>query len=177
MSIVHEALKKAHSDPSAPMKPGMGLGPEIEAERGKRRSPMVPLFLLIFALLIAGPVLAPMLTNPSRVGVSGSRPIEASLAQSIGSKRLGQFGLEELPLPKTSFQQAQLPAAVPTGPAVALSGIVYDGAGQNSYCLINGDVFRVGDSIGPMRVLSISKEEVELDHAGQKIILAVGEKA
>ena len=175
MSIVHEALKKANSNPPAATRPNAGLGPEIEAGRRKGRSPMVPLFLALFALLIAGPIMAPILTAPSRTaGTQATLPASMS-ATSSGSNRLGQFALEEAPLPRTSFQQAKPTPAI-ARPSLDLSGIVYAGTAESSYCLINGQVFRVGDPIGSMRVAQISKDEVILDSEGQRIILAVGDK-
>lgn len=174
MSIVHEALKKANSNPSPATRPNAGLGPEIETVRGKGRSPMVPVFLALFALLIAGPILAPILTNPAGRNAADDGLVDPSQAQNTGSNRLGQFALEEIPLPRTALQQARPTPAI-TRPAFDLSGIVYAG-GDSSYCLINGDVFRVGDSIGPMRVTQISRDEVVLENEEQRIVLAVGDK-
>ncbi|MCG3175970.1 MAG: hypothetical protein MOGMAGMI_00908 [Candidatus Omnitrophica bacterium] len=175
MSLVHEALKKANTsqDRAAEAPQQHRLGPEVQgAPRKRSSSALVPVFLVLFALLITGPIVAPMLTQRSGAPAS---PTATAVTTQASSNRLGQFAVEELPLP-ASFLPKPAPAPTVNRPGLSLSGIVHGADGATSYCLINGEVYRVGDALGDLRVLGIDREEVVLDRNGERVILAVGDR-
>lgn len=63
---------------------------------------------------------------------------------------------------------AEEPQAKPEG-ALTLSGIVYDPSNpQENFCLINGEVVRLGQTVGGCRVLEIRDKTVIVEYQGQQ---------
>ncbi len=158
MSIIHEALKKTgqtviNETPQAP-KPAEKNQVRITPVSHKKASAnWKPLLVLAILVIAAAPLFAGRILNSNN---SASRP-------------LGQFGVEEIPVtpaPSSMFAPKRSSAA-----PFQLSGVVYEG--KDSYCLINGLVLKVGDSVGGAKVTKITPEAVTLDLNGQAMTLPV----
>ncbi|MBI3252197.1 MAG: hypothetical protein HYZ52_02605 [Candidatus Omnitrophica bacterium] len=183
MSIINEALKKAsqHRESFSVAKPGAALG-SIGMAYSKRTSNFNwgPVFVILVLVLITAPIIAPLFSRPYRNQVpshaaGGSpNPRQISLQQNIPVTappavlpavvtHQAQFSVEESPLAQPSSpMQIQKPY-------LALSGIVF--SRQESFCIINKRVAKVGDRIQGARVVSISEREVSLDYQGEPIVL------
>ena len=168
MSIIHEALKKTGQPvitESQKNTPGTKPGFRPELLRKKPRSQWGPFMATVVLVLIGAPVLAPMLSAPR--GTNAVREISAGSALSTSGNMKRQFAIEEAPIPM--LPNFSRPGAVKS-PRFALSGLVY--SNEDSYCLINGKVVRVGERVGDATLVQVTPNAAVLDYRGEKIVLA-----
>lgn len=168
MSVIHEALKKSGQPimtetPRNAQESRPGFRPELL--RKKPRSNWGPFVGLVVLVLVGAPVIAPLLDTPS--GSNPVREISAGSPFSASSNMKRQFAIEEAPLPA----MPALSKARPGGrmPLFSLTGLVY--SNTDSYCLINGQVVRVGDRVGDAVLSQVTPEGAVLDYRGEKIVL------
>lgn len=181
MSIINDALKKAQTEAKKPEPTPSQAARNLHVEFQKRKPGVNwgPIFVVLVLLLITGPIIAPVFSTPFKPGnphltavnqkasafqnvaAEPARQQLASLtAQEPAATRQAQFGIEEAIVP-TPY----------TRPNFLVSGIVY--SAQDSYCLINEKVVRVGESIQGAKLAKVTPEEVTLDFHGEKIVIPV----
>lgn len=186
MSIINEALKKAQKDrPTLSHPPSQAPGPsvlarnlEVELQQKKNGTNWGPVFILLVLILITGPIVAPLIAVPFKNGgpiasreiavgrvMTPEARVEYAAAAATAESRRGQFAIEEM---------AKMPAPPPLyqRPNLILSGVMYT-TPSDAYCIINGEVLRVGDSISGARLVSVTPKEVSLEFQGEKIVLPV----
>lgn len=187
MSIINEALKKAQKEKNSLSPAHSPIGVEVQGQK-KHGFNWGPVFILAVLFLIAGPILLPLFITPLKRqaylgGSSGEKTAavgQISLSDSqvrsaqipppaLGTlTRKSQFSVEETP-------RATLPSFFPsidpvrTQGALNLSGIVY--SPQESYCIINDQIVKVGEFIGGAKLLEITSDKVTLDYQGRVILL------
>ena len=178
MSIINEALKKAQREPApaaapaAPIVHNLRLKTEFREDLlGKKaRINWGPAFVILVLLLIVGPILAPIFSTPFKVATpTNPSPAPRELV-SVGSvvpqtplhspAMHSQFAIEEMPAAPV-FQGMR--------PELTLSGIVF--SEKESYCLINGKVLRLGETISGAEVRQITSNQVVLNSGGENITL------
>ena len=163
MSIITEALKKAGQEKGV-------LASSVLLPKKKHSFNWGPVFVILVLVLITGPIIAPLFSNPFskenfvRQETSAVSP-PASSAPNDTANRKPQFAVEELPL-----MQAANPSPFVPAPYLRLSGVVYSKT-DISYCIINNKVVRVGETIQDARIVSITPDRVILDYKGQRINL------
>jgi len=81
---------------------------------------------------------------------------------------LGEFTAHGKPIIVNARQKASAPAPV-SFPPLKLQGLILQGA--KSSALINGQVLRVGEGIGQVRVVAIGREQVTVGLDGQTTVL------
>ncbi len=180
MSIINDALKKANQPviadkQSAQAKSAIApstLRPTVQNYKVKSKFNWGPLFVIAMVALIAGPVAGPILFRATPVQ-SESMEKTVVVGDVQNSNLQAQFSVEEAPLPsRMESMFAAKPSGSTTGtPKLALSGVVYSEAG--SYCLINGKVLRVGETVGGATINKITQSEVSLSFGDQQIVLPV----
>lgn len=195
MSIINDALKKAQRDPatgsSSPAISELRLKTQFKEELlGKRaRINWGPAFILVVLLLIVGPILVPLFSAPFKVGAT-SAPAhrQAGIAPTTASETTHLISVggiapqtrPEMPVrsPAMSPQFAieEAPVAPPLFRAFpqriidfTLSGIVF--SEKESYCLVNGKVLKVGETISGASVVKITPDQVTLDTNGRTLVL------
>ena len=154
MSVIHEALKK--SGQPVEFRPPFFL-------KKKRSINWGPLFVMSVLILIVSPILAPIFRNPYRNEALPSRLPEPAIKES---HMKAQFAVEETPITPAA---APVAAVTPVLPNLCLNGLVY--SGNDSYCLINGKVVKIGETVSGATLTRVTADEAELDYHGQKIIL------
>ena len=170
MSIINDALKKAGKETSIETASKTSSSKnEFRPEflNKKNSANWGPLFILLVLLLITGPIIAPAFSTPFKnAGTSPSqglapKPAQASVPQNVKA----QFAIEEAPT--MGFVAAPRPN-------LSLNGIVFSASDHNnSYCLINGRIIKVGEGIDGAKLTKVTPEEVTLDYRGETIILPV----
>ncbi len=186
MSIINDALKKAES--SKDFKPIHSQDKyrqmlELEVQKKSKQVNWGPLFVLMVLFLITGPLIAPVFSTtfrranffaPSKaayeVPVQTVREIASLPAPAASDNRKAQFGLEEIPLTPAISPQPPLPI---TTPKFNLSGVVF--SKENSYCIINNKVIRVGEEVGGAKLTDVQPNEVKLLYQGEAITLSLPE--
>jgi hypothetical protein len=176
MSIINEALKKAGKETTlasqSPRADQLLKGIVTEAPASRRTSKINwgPLFVLSVLVLITGPIVAPVFSTPFKnLPTSFDRSpdlSQAPIAPSVMSTRQAQFGIEEVSLPSGAVTASM---AIP--PNLLLSGIVF--SSENSYCILNDKVVKVGEEISGARLVSIQSDSVTIDFQGQAITIPV----
>lgn len=173
MSIINEALRKAGKDTgisltpkSEPMAAG-NLG--ITVERRSSKINWGPLFVISVLVLITGPIIAPVFSTPFRkdiapYSVSTNKLSQAPSLPAAMNTRQAQFGIEETPLLGSTG-----PASMP--PAMFLSGIVF--SPENSYCILNDRVVKVGEQIDGAKLIGIQNDGVTVEYQGQTLTIPV----
>ncbi len=185
MSIINEALKKAQKErgdttPSSPSPAARNL--EVQIEKRRNAFNWGPVVVVLVLILIGAPVLAPALSVPFRRSEVPALPAEARQiaagqtialergvqlasvpAEETGTRR-GQFGIEEAP---------RMPALYPR-PNLALTGVMVSGR-NDSYCILNDRVVKVGESVQGARLTRVTPDTVELEFQGERIVLPVKE--
>ena len=151
MSIINDALKKAGIEGETVAKP-VYLGK-------KSGTNWVPLAVLLVLFLVAAPFLTPLV---------GQKSHDTSLIANATGHRKAQFGMEEAALP------ARTPAATggffSKSPQWILSGIVF--SPEDSYCLINGKVVKVGEQVNGAELVRITPDRAVLQLEGREIQLS-----
>ena len=182
MSIINEALKKAVREKEASFsseeKEVVRRNIAIEFEKKKSKMNWGPVFVLLVLVLITGPIVAPVFSTPFKsnsastdtlhsVGqnISASSEMASAEAPTTGTRK-AQFGIEEAPM--FGNIQAQ---ALSRFPQLSLSGIVY--SPQESYCIINDKIVKVGDFVRGAQLVSVTQNEVKLDYQGKEVVLSV----
>ena len=150
MSVIHEALKKSNRERelSAPFR---------GSDRRKASAGWRPILIVGVVLLAVSPIFAARFVK--------------QLGPTEPSRALGQFAMEEAPLPAHPVAAAAAPFRPFKKERFELSGVVFSGG--ESYCLVNGLVLRKGESVGGATIESIETNSVTLDLSGQKITLPV----
>ncbi len=181
MSIIHDALKKAQTETKKQDFPSAQPAGRLEIDFQKRKQGLNwgPIFVVLVLLLITGPIIAPVFSTPFKQAnaqvAAAPKPMAATsdaegrvelaslpaAAEEAASTRQAQFGIEETMMIPTPYSR----------PNFALSGIIY--SPQDSYCLINDKVIRVGESIEGAKLAKVTPEEVTLEYHGEKIVLPV----
>lgn len=181
MSIINDALHKAQRSHAAPGREEKPLGRNLEVHIEKRRQGMNwgPVFILLVLLLITAPILAPLFSVPFKKESPQAAPYQVAAGPSMAAEQetqlaslpasadtqQSQFGIEELPM--TAMQPMMLPR-----PNLVLSGVVFSSP-QDSYCIINDKVVKVGESVQGARVTGVTPDEVKLEYRGETIVLPV----
>ncbi len=181
MSIIHDALKKAQVETKkqdfSTAQPTSHTGPiEIDIHRRKHGLNWGPVFVVLVLLLITGPIIAPVFSTPFKhanpqaalanraavIAPAADERVEVAgvPADATAPTRQAQFGIEEAMIP-TPYMR----------PNFALSGIIY--SPQDSYCLINDKVVRLGESIDGAKLSKVTPQEVTLEYHGDTIVLPV----
>ena len=167
MSIINDALKKAG-------RPIIFRPAEIRKKGGVNWGPF---FVLGVLLLIVSPIIAPAFHNPYRnevVPMPGGHPagLPARAEEPVAptDSMNAQFAVEELPIAPTPSAPIEPPT--PPEPTFLLNGLVYSKGG--SYCLINGKVVKIGQSVEGATLTSVTADTAVLDYQGRKIILSSG---
>lgn len=165
MSIIHDALKKANQEkiayPTA-QKPDSANTTNLRAANNKKKSVnWGPLFVVLVAGIIIGPIAAPVFSNPFRQATYSS---DASFDNSTNRK--AQFGMEEAAV------RALPNPMIAASPVFNLSGIVFSHKGSDSYCIINGQILKAGDSIRGAKLLEVAQDKAILEYRGDKIVLS-----
>lgn len=188
MSIINEALKKAIREKEAGFSPQdnelVRRNIQIEFQRKKPQLNWGPIFILLVLVLITGPIVAPLFSTPFKAApystgnlspqsVTQNIPEQpvTDLAKAVASSepsatRKAQFAVEESPI----FGNAQT-QALWRMPSLNLSGIVY--SPEESYCIINNKIIKVGDTVQGAKLLSVSRNRVTLDYQGKPVSLDV----
>ncbi len=190
MSIINEALKKAvrEKEENFSLEDREMVRRNIELEFQKKRSKFNwgPVFILLVLVLITGPIVAPIFSTPIKNSTniasasehSATQNIPASTATTevasapssgINANRKAQFAVEEAPLTNA----IATPTIISRTPDLTLSGIVYS-AKQSSYCIINNQIVKVGDSIQGAKLISVSQDSAKLNYEGKEISLNTG---
>ncbi|MBI4353413.1 MAG: general secretion pathway protein GspB [Candidatus Omnitrophica bacterium] len=174
MSIIDQALKKAEEQKrQSPdfIKPAIE-NPAPSSSPVKRQ--IVRWGLMVTAafilVLVSKPIFSPLFSLPSGKTPGGSDPSSSlqtasdkqSLPQESSAKK--QFQIEQAPL---SFS---LPAFTQPMPDFKLTGTVY-APSEDSYCIINNQILKAGDSVREAKLIHISPHGVVLDHKGRRIVL------
>ncbi len=182
MSIINEALKKAQREPAGASPAAVSdirLKTQFKEELlgKKRRINWGPAFILAVLSLIVGPILLPLFSTPFKVATAPSPSPVPELA-SVGAvmpqaprmeaplrspAMSPQFAIEEAPATPTLFRPLS------PKPNYTLSGIVF--SEKESYCLVNGKVLKVGESMGNASVVKITPEQVTLETNGGTVVL------
>jgi hypothetical protein len=162
MSIIHDALKKANQDKTVyPTSQKSGNATNLRAANERKKSMnWGPLVVVLVAGVIIGPIAAPLFSNPFRQAT-----YDTGAAFSDSQNRKAQFGMEEMalrPLPNPM---------VAASPVFNLSGLVFSQKGD-SYCLINGQILKPGDSIRGAKLMEITQDKAILEYRGEKIVLS-----
>lgn len=179
MSIIHDALKKAQTETRK--QDFLSAQPagrvDIDLQKRKHSLNWGPIFVVLVLLLITGPIIAPVFSTPFK----RTNPQIALATKSIAANPAQDERVELASLPATNTstptRQAQFgmeETMIPTPymrPNFALSGIIY--SPQDSYCLINDKVVRMGESIEGAKLTKVTPEEVTLEYHGEKIVLPV----
>ena len=179
MSIINEALKKALKEKTSvvgasPIHESLRKKFELEFDKNKSSINWGPIFVILVLLLITGPIIAPFFSTPFK-RIDSPIPLTSSLpkmqianlpATNTDSNRKSQFAVEESAL----FHQSQAP--IVQMPYLNLTGIMYTSK-NDSYCIINNQILSLGQSIRGAKIVSISSNEVLLEHNGQTIRLFV----
>lgn len=186
MSIINEALKRAQNEKNPASHAHQTTGIDLQAHK-KHGFNWGPVFVLTVLFLIAGPILLPLFITPfKRQAYLGSSSEKTALvgqislpdaqtrspqnptAAAANMTRKSQFNVEEAPRGTApSLFRALNPAPAKT--AFNLSGIVY--SPQESYCIINDQIVKVGEFIGGAKLLGITSNKVTLDYQGRAIFL------
>ena len=159
-----------------------------------------PAFVLLVLLLIVGPILAPVFSAPFKMAIASSpAPAPTSLAV-VGDAAPALTPMPAIAATQSELQQPfSQPGAIihspamhpqfaieeaPTPPAMlqafstanrrdfSLSGIVF--SEKESFCLINGRVLKLGETIDGAAIVKITKDQVTLNSNGEKILLSTG---
>lgn len=188
MSIISDAVKKAeHSKEFRPLYAGDRFKQEIEhgIQKKSRQVNWGPVFVLMVLFLITGPLIAPVFSTTFRHAnfSNGGFPSKAAyqipadtstqlaaLPNAASGTRKAQFGLEEIPLNQAISPKPFLPASMPN---LNLTGLVY--SKEDSYCIINGKVIKVGDEINGAKLTNVQPSEAKLLYQGKQIVLSVPE--
>lgn len=193
MSIINDALKKASRNREDFIS-YQSKRPDLPTTEYRKKRRWEPVFAFLILLLIAGPVVAPHFSTPSKkspslqTAVLESTPdqlisdaaddIEApenaastghtqSMAQNSNQK--SQFIIEELPrtLPPSMTPQ---PSAV-IRPSFILKGVV--ASNGFSYCIVNDKLIKVGGMVDGAKVVAIEADKVTLDYNNESIALTI----
>ena len=155
MSIIHDALKKTNQ-PIVTQTKKEPFRPELL--KGKSRIHWGPLLVVAILILITAPILAPVFHEVS--------PTAPAPTQTKAPNMKAQFAIEEAPIAPV----LQRPAAASANPVqFALTGLIYSTGG--SYCLINGRVVKVGESVGDAKLVDVTPNEAILEYRGERIVL------
>ena len=157
MSIINEALKKAGQTPVQEKKEL----PRLEPLTRRRRMNWGPVFVVSILLLITTPLLAPVFNRSYQDHSAGNAPSQANVK--------AQFGVEEAPLTPTTRTPSPFHGSLIT-PDFALNGLVYSPDG--SYCLINGQVVKIGESINGAKLISVTPNGAVLEYKGERLVLS-----
>ena len=175
MSIINEALRKAGKESTISLTPKPKLEPlatpgnlGITTERRSSKVNWGPLFVISVLVLITGPIIAPVFSTPFRKDIAPSSLTPSTLSHAPAlpamNTRQAQFGIEEAPrLGSTG------PAAMP--PTMLLSGIVF--SPENSYCILNDRVVKVGEKIDGAKLIAIQNNGVTVEFEGQTLTIPV----
>lgn len=180
MSIINEALKKAQKDI-----PPQSSGRNVEVEFEKKSSGINwgPIFVLLVIVLVGAPILAPVFSIPfqrSGASIQDARQIPAgahhppAAASALAGTRQGQFGVEEMAT-GGAMNAAVAGSVFYPRPDLALTGLVYSSSGD-SYCIINGRVVKVGETVDGAKLIKVEPQEVILDFRGEQISIPVTEE-
>ena len=145
MSMIHEALKKT----------GQTVVSEIKNKSNEKRphAHWGPTLLIAILVFVALPFLSPWFVSR-----------KTDVIQTPSPNMKNQFAVEEIPM---------IPPRPDSGiPRFVLSGLVYSSGG--SYCLINGKVLKVGETVSGATLVSVTPSEAVLDLDGKTIVLPAG---
>lgn len=185
MSIINEALRKAvrdKSQASASIEERDAVRRHIGLEFRKNPKPPLnwgPIFILLILVLITGPIVAPLFSSPFKnVGPKGSggalnapaeiRDLASASISDVKANQKAQFVVEEVPF----VGGLNPPVNVTHGPEFNLTGIVY--APKNGYCILNGKIVKVGDTIEGAKLLAVLPDAVRLEIKGKETLLGLG---
>ena len=186
MSIINEALKKAVREKeagfSAEDKESVRRNIEIQFHKKRTAFNWGPVFVVLVLVLITGPIVAPIFSTPAKtysvssaltprvqaqnVPAQSSDIASAAVNSDVSATRKAQFGVEEAPV----FGNAPI-QVISRVPQLNLSGIVY--SPEESYCIINNKIIKVGDFVQGAKLLNISQKSAMLEYQGKEISLSV----
>ncbi len=158
MSIIQDALRKAGRD--------KGLKIQVPTERRKSKVNWGPLFILLILFVITGPLVLPLFSTPFKSSIGQDTRILQASNEPVNtpaqtSNRSAQFGMESLPVAAINSM----------GPAnLSLSGIVYSPEG--SYCILNGQILKQGESMQGIRLEKVSEDHVTLNVNGETLVVS-----
>lgn len=157
MSIIQDALRKAGRDRS--------LKIQVPADRRASRFNWGPVFILLILLVITGPIVLPLFSTPYRNNNEGTSLTEMASADlpsaATGASRSAQFGIEAMPI---------LPSSAAGMGNLDLSGIVY--SKDASYCILNGQILKPGESLQGIKLEQISEDSVTLSMNGETFVVS-----
>ena len=166
MSIINDALKKAQKQDNQPKSTPAAEGrPGVEVQQYQKKKSDVnwgPFFVLAVLLLITGPIVAPLFSSPFRNQSHTSLNAPQDLKTQAVDARKAQFGIEEAPANMMPLM------AIPN---LAVTGIVY--SDQDSYCIINGKILKVGDKIQGAKLVDVTPMSVTLEYHGERLTLPI----
>ncbi|MGD0088084.1 MAG: hypothetical protein ABSC24_13255 [Verrucomicrobiota bacterium] len=151
MSLINDALKQAkQSQPPNPPSPPPSLAPVESASQGGG-SWLAPVMILL--LLVAAGVFIGLSLFKHAPPAAGTPPVAATVTQQV----------------KTAA--AVLPAVTNPPPGAKLQGILY--TVTRPCAIISGKTVFVGDSVGKLRVVAISKDSVTLQSETETNVLSL----
>lgn len=169
MSIINEALKKAlrekESIPTSTYQDSLKKKFESELPKRGPRITWKPIFAILIILLVAGPIIAPFLGRPLKDTPQAQSQAVKPVAADRMSSQKSQFGIEQTGLLQTA---ALMPLAPKSN--FRLAGVLV--SPDDSYCIINNKILRVGDNVQGAKLLSITPDGAILELNGKKISLA-----
>jgi hypothetical protein len=179
MSLINDALKRANEvNPQEPP-PAEGAPPLRPAEHKPRPAWSLVVFpllaLVVFALagwfLVKGYYAAQQLKSPqTTVSARESQP-EESPRETVVTNARPPIVEQVVAAPVTNPPAVTAESSPPSMPAIKLQGIFYRPSRPSA--MINSKTVFVGDRVGEVKILSISRETVTLEFEGQTKVLTL----
>ena len=160
MSLINDALKQAkQSQPPNPPSPPPSLAPVESASQGGG-SWLAPVMILL--LLVAAGIFIGLSLFKHGSPAAGTPPVAATVTQQV------KTAMAILPVVTNPPPAAVVP---PKPPGPKLQGILYTVI--RPCAIISGKTVFVGDSVGKLRVVAISKHSVTLQNETETNVLSL----
>lgn len=174
MSIIYDALKKIKTKTSGPQD-------TQNKEKKQKRSLFYPLIYVLMAVIgvyVANFIFDLFKATPPKpmalaIGsqTTASRPVALSAQANLTAINLTAQETAETEPPALEPQELRK-LSVSAEPEFRLNGILYD-AEAGSIAIINNQILREGDSIEGAKLVSILRDEIELEFEGKTINLKI----
>jgi hypothetical protein len=179
MSLINEALKRAKQaqQPHSPDAPQLRVQfrPVEPAQQPKKSNLGIWIAVAVIAVLAIGFVFRQLSREAGSVAPKEAREIVP--ATPVSQETVPPPAPTNAPISNTSelasHEAAPVVDEVPPKPAPKLQAVVYDP--KRPSAIISGKSVFVGDRVGDLRVVKITRESATLVGAGQTNLLVLGE--
>jgi hypothetical protein len=184
MSLINDALKRARQaqQPHAPDAPQLRVQfrPVEPAQQPKKKNTAVWTAVVVVAVLAIGFVFRQLTRENSSSAPKEAKAREIVPVNPITQETATPAAPTNAPIPNASelaSHDTGTPAPVvdeaPAKPAPKLQAVVFDP--RRPSAIISGKSVFVGDRVGDLRVVAITRESVTLVGGGQTNLLVLGE--